>query len=76
MKNLDHFEKITDDQLLMITGGNWEKICNVGPGEYQYNEDEHEYRWVQTQDNFSYATQVVVNGWASSAGGGYISSNE
>ncbi len=72
MKNLERFEKITDDQLSMITGGYWENVCAVGPGEYQYNTVTHQYRWIQTQDYLSYTESVVVNGWASSAAGGYF----
>lgn len=66
MKNLDKSE------LLSINGGKWKKLFNIGPGEYQRNDRTGKYRWVQTEDNFSYTTKVIANGWVSSAAGGYI----
>lgn len=72
MKKLKNFKEIVDDELLFINGGYWKNVWSVGPGIYQRNTETGKYRWIQTQDNFSYTMNVIANGWASSAGGGYF----
>lgn len=55
---------------------NLEFISNVGPGVLYYDKTNHRYVYNKTQDNFSYTAQVVVNGWAGTAGnaGAYMQS--
>ena len=65
-------ENISNENLELINGGYWKTIWAVGPGLYQRDTETGKYRWIQTQDNFSYATNVIINGWAGSATGGYF----
>ncbi|EOU1901733.1 TPA: lactococcin family bacteriocin, partial [Clostridium perfringens] len=65
-------ENLNLNQLENINGGYWKTIWAVGPGLYQRDTETGKYRWIQTQDNLSYTTNVIANGWAGSAAGGYF----
>lgn len=69
---MKQFKEITNDELSLINGGVWKTIWAVGPGLYQRDTETGEYRWIQTQDNFSYATKVITNGWVGAGAGGYF----
>ncbi|WP_195972676.1 lactococcin family bacteriocin [Clostridium thermobutyricum] len=69
---MKQFNEIANDELSLINGGAWETIWAVGPGLYQRDTETGEYRWIQTQDNLSYTTKVITNGWVGAGAGGYF----
>lgn len=68
-------ETLNLEELGNINGGYWKTIWAVGPGLYQRDTETGKYRWIQTQDNLSYTTHVISNGWMNSLGGGYFNGN-
>lgn len=51
-----------------FNGGYWKTLWEVGPGLYKRDTATGKYRWIQTQDNFSYTLGVIDNGWVSTLG--------
>lgn len=61
-------ENLKLNDLENINGGYWKTLWAVGPGLYQRDTETGKYRWIQTQDNFSYTLGVIANGWVSTPG--------
>jgi hypothetical protein len=74
LASLSKFDSLSESQLQQTQGGKWKTLWAVGPGLYQRDTKTGKYRWIQTQDYFSYTVHVMGNGWAAApAGDAYFS---
>ncbi len=65
-------ENLNLNELENINGGYWKILWAVGPGLYQRDTETGKYRWIQTQDNFSYTLGVIANGWVKTPAHNYF----